>query len=180
MIIQTDADGTIYRGNLLVSLGWKYIHFLFKKGKYGLFLKSIFKLPFFYFLSRLPSCMNLALEPFYNCPIELVDQIKKPIRKKWLNFIEKNNPEKIIIISRQEKNLLRIFIENSSDLKKYRDKIEIISNSAVIKDDKFTGEFMISIGQFQKQGYVDDKLIYLGDLSDYLFWGRKNQKFILI
>jgi hypothetical protein len=178
MVIQTDADGTIYRGNLLVSLGWIYARFLFQEKKYFSLFGKLIKLPFFYFLSHLPFCMGAAFVPFEGCPFELVKKIKKPVREKWLKIIEKINPEKIIIISRQEKNLLLAFISNSPELKKY--KIEVISNIADVVDKKFTGKFKIIIRPYQKEGYVDENLIYLGDLRDFVLWGRKKNKFILV
>lgn len=178
MIIQTDADGTIYRGNLLVSLGWVYARFLFKEKKYFSFIDRLIRLPFFYFLSHLPFCIGTAFIPFRGCPVELVKNIKKPVRKKWLKAVEKINPEKIVIISRQERNLLRAFIDNSPELKKYN--IEIMSNVADVSCGKFTGKFKILIKPYQKQGHVDEGLIYLGDLRDYLLWGRKKSKFILV
>lgn len=179
MDIQTDADGTIYRGNLLVSLGWEYVHFLFLNKKYFSALNKLISLIFFYFLSHLPFCMKLAFIPFRGCPVELIGKIKKPINKKWLKIVEKNNPEKIIIISRQEKNILQLFIKNSPELKKYNN-IEILANAADVKDGQFTGKFRISIRQYHKQGYINDDLVYLGDLRDYVLWGRKKKKFILI
>lgn len=178
MIIQTDADGTIYKGNLLVSLGWRYASFLFKEKKYLLFIDRLIRLPFFYFLSHLPFCINTAFIPFRGCPVKLAGEIKKPVRKKWLKVVEKINPSKILIISRQEGNLLRAFIDNSPELKKY--KIEIISNIADVSCEKFTGNFKILIKPYHKHRHVDQDLIYLGDLRDYIFWGRKKNKFILV
>jgi hypothetical protein len=178
MIIQTDADGTIYRGNLLVSLGWKYASFLFKKGKYFSFVDRLIRLPFFYFLSHLPFFINTAFIPFLGCPIDLAQKIKKPVRGKWLKAVEKIKPEKIIIISRQERSLLQAFIDNSPELKKYN--IEIFSNIAETSGGKFTGKFKILIKPYQKQGHVDEDLIYLGDLRDFILWGHKRKKFILV
>jgi len=178
MVIQTDADGTIYQGNLLVSLGWGYARFLFKEKKYLAFVDRLIRLPFFYFLSHLPFCINAAFIPLKGCPIDLAEKIKKPVRKKWLEAVEKINPKKIVIISRQERSLLQAFVDNAPELKKYN--IEIISNVAGISDGKFTGKFKILIKPYQKQGHVDADLIYLGDLRDYLFWGRRKSKFILI
>ena len=116
--------------------------------------------------------------PFKDCPIELINEIRKPLRKKWLKAVRRLNPDKIIIISRQERNLLRAFISNSPELKKYN--IEIISNVADINDRKFTGNFKILVNPYQKQGHVDKDLIYLGDLRDYFLWGREKSKFILV
>jgi len=178
MIIQTDADGTIYRGNLLVSLGWRYAGFLFKEKKYLAFLDRLIRLPFFYFLSHLPFFINTAFIPFKGCPVKLSAQIQKPIRQKWLKVVEKINPDKILIISRQEGNLLQAFIDNSPELKKYN--IEIVSNIATVSQGKFTGNFEILIKPYRKHRHVDENLIYLGDLRDYLFWGRKKNKFVLV
>ena len=178
MIIQTDADGTIYRGNLLVSLGWSYARFLFKEKKYFSFIDRLIRLPFFYFLSHLPFFIGTAFIPFKGCPIELAEKIRKPVKEKWLKTVEKINPQKIVIISRQEKNLLKAFIDNSPELKKYN--IEIMSNIAGVNRGKFTGKFKIIIKPYRKQWYVDESLIYLGDLRDYFLWGRKNNKFILV
>ncbi len=178
MIIQSDADGTIYRGNLLVSLGWRYLRFLFKEKKYLLFLDRLVKLPFFYFSSHLPFCISVAFVPFNGCPVDLVKEIRKPVRKKWLKVVEKINPEKIVIISRQERNILQAFIDNSPELKKYN--IEIISNVAGISSGKFTGKFEILINPYQKQAHINEDLFYLGDLRDYFLWGRKKSKFILV
>lgn len=179
MTIQTDADGTIYQGNLLVSLGWEYIRFLFQRKQYLLVLDRLFCLPFFYFLSHLPFCMRMAFVPFRGCPVELAEKIKKPVSIKWLKVVEKINPKKIIIISRQEKNLLQIFIKNSLELRKFNN-IEIFSNTAEINNGKFTGKFAISIRQYHKQGYIDNDLVYLGDLRDFVLWGCKKKNFILI
>jgi hypothetical protein len=178
MIIQTDADGTIYSGNLLVSLGWRYVHFLFKEKKFFLFLDRLIRLPFFYFLSHVPFCIKAAFVPFKGCPVSLAGEIRKPIRLKWLKAVEKLNPEKIIIISRQEKNILQAFINSCPELKKYN--LEIISNVARLDQGKFTGKFDILINPYRKQGYINNDLIYLGDLRDYLFWGRNKPKFILV
>jgi len=178
MIIQTDADGTIYRGNLLVSLGWCYIRFLFKEKKYLSFIDKLIRLPFFYFLSHLPFFIKTAFIPFEDCPIELINEIRKPLSKKWLEAVKKLNPEKIIVISRQEKNILRAFIDNCPELKKYNP--EIISNVAGVSGGKFTGKFEILINPYQKQEYINEDLFYLGDLRDYFLWGRKKSKFILV
>jgi glycosyltransferase involved in cell wall biosynthesis len=178
MIIQTDADGTMYEGNLLVSLGWRYLIFLLRKRKYFSFVGKAIKLAFFYFLSHVPHYIHTAFFPFRGCPIELIHEVKKPLRRKWLEAIEKIWPEKIIVISRQEKNLLEAFIGNKQELKKY--KFEIKSNIALIKDGKFTGKIEIIISPYRKHGYIDDDLIYLGDLRDYFLWGRKKNNFILV
>ncbi len=178
MIIQTDADGTIYRGNLLVSLGWSYARFLFKEKKYFSFIDRLIRLPFFYFLSHLPFCISTAFIPFKGCPVELAEKIKKPVRKKWLEAVRRLNPEKIIIISRQEENILQAFVNNCPELKKYNP--EIISNVAGISGGKFTGKFEILINPYQKQEHINEDLFYLGDLRDYFLWGRKKSKFILV
>jgi hypothetical protein len=178
MIIQSDADGTIYQGNLLVSLGWSYIRFLFGKKKYLLFADRLIKLPFFYFFSHLPFFINTAFIPLKDCPLELVNGIKKPLKKKWLEAVTRLNPEKIIIVSRQDRNILQAFINQRPELKKYN--LEIVANEAVIKEGKFTGKFKISINPYHKHEYVNPDLFYLGDLRDYLLWGRKRSNFILI
>jgi len=159
-------------------LGWRYVNFLFKEKKYLSFIDRLIRLPLFYFLSHLPFCIGAAFVPFKGCPVELAEEIKKPIRGKWLKVVERINPEKILVISRQEKNLLRAFINNSPELKKYN--IEIISNIADVSYGKFTSNFKILIKPYHKHRYVDENLIYLGDLRDYLFWGRGKNKFVLV
>ena len=177
MIIQTDADGTIYKGNLLISLGWLYLRLLFKKKRYLRLINRSIRLPFFYFLSYIPSYIYAVFIPFKDCPIELIKEIKNPLREKWLDRIEKLKPHKIIIISHQEKTILKIFIQNNPKLRKYNFKI--ISNTAITKEGKFTGKSQIIITPLTKYGYINKSWIYLGDLKDYFFYGRKNEKFIL-
>lgn len=175
MIIQTDADDTIYRGNLLVSLGWRYLFFLFKKRK---FLSRLIELPFFYFLSYFPSYIGTAFVPFKNCPIELISEIKNPLKIKWLAKIKELKPEKIVIISHQEKTILAQFIKNNSELKKYN--FEIMANTAFIENGNFTGKSKIIITPYTKYGYIDERYIYLGDSRDYLLYGRKSKNFIFV
>ena len=178
MILQTDADGTIYKGNLLISLGWVYLRFLFKKKKYLHFFNRLIALPSFYFLSHIPQYTHLAFLPFKGCPVELVREAKNPIKKKWIAEAERVNPEKIIIISHQEGTILREFIKNTPELKNYT--FEIISNSAQIEAGLFTGKSEIKINLYTKYKFVDKNFFYLGDLRDYIFYGRKTEKFILI
>ena len=178
MIVQTDADGTIYKGNLLISLGWIYLRFLFRKKKYLRFINRSISLPLFYFLSHIPSFIYTAFIPLKDCPVELVQEIKNPLRGKWLDKIEKLKPNKIIIISHQEKTILETFIKNNPKLKKYN--FEIISNLAFIKEGKFTGKSKIIITPHTKYGYINKEWLYFGDLRDYLLYGRKEDKFILI
>ncbi|MFH1401965.1 MAG: hypothetical protein ABIG40_03330 [Parcubacteria group bacterium] len=178
MIIQTDADGTIYQGNLLVSLGWRYIRFLFKEKKYFLFADRLVRLPFFYFFSHLPFFIQTAFVPFKDCPVELINETRKPLKKKWLKTVKELNPDRIIIISRQDKNILEAFIDNCPELKKYNP--EIISNVAGINGGKFTGKFEILVNPYQKQEHINEDLFYLGDLRDYFLWGRRKNKFILV
>ena len=178
MIIQTDADGTIYKGNLLVSLGWVYLRYLLKKEKYLQFFDRLIKLPVFYFLSYIPQYTYLAFLPFKGCPFELASEVKNPVKKKWISEIERLKPEKIIVISHQEKTILGKFIKNTPELKNYN--FEIISNSAQIEDGKFTGKSEIKINLYTKYKFVDKNFFFLGDMRDYLFYGRKAEKFILI
>ena len=178
MIVQTDADGTIYKGNLLVSLGWIYLGFLFRKKKYPRFINRLIRLPFFYFLSYVPSYVYTAFIPFKDCPVELIKEIKNPLREKWLDKIEKLKPDKIIIISHQEKTILKTFIENNPKLQKYNFKI--ISNSAFVEEGKFTGKSEIIITPYTKYGYINKGWVYLGDLRDYIFYREKEGNFILI
>jgi hypothetical protein len=178
MIIQTDADDTIYKGNLLVSLGWRYLFFLFKKRKILKFFDRLIELPFFYFLSYIPNYIYTAFIPFRDCPLGLVNEIKKPLRKKWINKIKELKPEKIIIITHQEKKILKRFIFNNPDLRNYN--FEIIANTAFIENGNFTGKSKIIITPYTKYGYINSKYIYLGDFLDYLLYGRKSKNFIFI
>jgi|GEM_PF-6335431 len=178
MVVQTDADGTIYKGNLLISLGWSYLRFLFGQKKYLQFTDRLIKLPFFYFLSYIPRYTFTVFLPFKDCPIELINEIKNPLKEKWLAKVEELKPDKIIIISHQEKTILKTFIQNVPELRKYN--FEIISNTAPIKEGKFTGKSEIIITPYTKYGYINKDWVYLGDLRDYLLYGRREEKFILI
>jgi len=178
MIVQTDADGTIYKGNLLVSLGWRYLRFLFREKRYLRLINRSIGLPIFYFLSYIPYYVYTAFIPFKDCPIELIKEIKNPLREKWLDKIEKLKPDKIIIISHQERTILKTFIQNDSRLRKYN--FEIISNIAFIKEGKFTGKSKIIVTPYTKYGYIDKNQVYLGDLRDYFLYGKGKEKFILI
>lgn len=178
MVVQTDADGTIYKGNLLVSLGWHYLRFLFRKKKYLQFLDRLIRLPLFYFLAYIPRYTFTAFLPFKDCPVELINEINKPLRKKWLDKIEEFMPDRIVIISHQERTILETFIKNSPELRKYN--FEIISNAAPIREGKFTGKSEIIITPHTKYGYINKNWVYLGDLRDYRLYGKKAEKFILI
>lgn len=178
MIIQTDADNTIYKGNLLVSLGWRYLFFLFREKKYLQFLDRFFKLPLFYFISLIPQYVHTAFLPFKGCPVGLIKEIKNPLKDKWIKVIKEINPERIIIISHQEETVLKAFIESNHRLKNYN--FEIISNRAIIEKGKFTGEAEVIINPRTKYQYVNKELIYIGDLKDYFYYGEKKDNFILV
>ncbi|MAE42566.1 hypothetical protein CMO93_02240 [Candidatus Woesearchaeota archaeon] len=178
MVIQTDADGTIYHGNLLVSLGWAYLFYLLKKGKYLELIERLLQLPLFYFVSFIPKFTYTAFIPFKDCPLSLIDKIDNKLNKKWLNQISKLNPKKIIIITRQEKAVLLGFISRNKILKKFN--FEIISNEAQIKNKKFTGKVNIRITPTSKYKFVKKDLLFIGDFHDYMRYGCKNRNFILV
>lgn len=178
MIVQTDADSTIYKGNLLISLGWSYLRFLFRQKQYLKLIDKLIRLPFFYCLSYIPRYTYAAFLPFKDCPVGLINEIKNPLRKNWLDKIEEFKPDKIIIISHQERTVLETFIRNIPELRKYN--FEIISNVALIEDGKFNGESEIKITPYTKYGYINKDWIFLGDLRDYILYGKGKKNFILI
>lgn len=177
-IIQTDADNTIYQGNLIISLGWFYLGYLLKNKHWGSFLNKLFQLPFFYFLSWIPRYFHKAFYPFKDCPVDLLQKLKNPVKEDWVNKVEEFNPEKIIIITDQERTILETYIGLTPTLKKYN--FEIISNEVEIKNNKFTDRVNIKLTPTTKAQYIQNDKVYLGDLRDYLFYRGKLKKFILI
>jgi hypothetical protein len=178
MIVQTDADGTIYYGNLLVSLGWKYLFYLFSKRKYLDFLSRIIELPFFYFVSFIPKYVHTAFIPFRNCPIELTNQVNNRLKTKWLKLIQKYDPEKIIVVTHQDKSLLLGFLKNKGLTKRYN--FEIMSNEGVIKNKKYNGKAKIKINTSTKYDYIKKDNIFIGDYRDYIHYGINHKNFVLI
>lgn len=178
MIVQTDADGTIYHGNLLVSLGWKYLAYLFNNREYLDFLSRIIELPFFYFVSFIPQYVHTAFIPFRNCPVELINQVDNRLKTKWLNLIQKYNPEKIIVVTHQDKSLLLGFLDNKGLIKKYN--FEFISNEGIIKNKKYNGKAKIKITTSTKYDYIKKETTFIGDYRDYIHYGINHKNFILI
>ena len=176
--IQTDADGTIYKGNLLVSLGWKYLLHLLSKGKIAKFLLKLIELPFYYFISLNPRFVHTAFIPFRGCPIVLVERLNNKLKKNWTDFIVRLEPKKIKIISHQDRALILGYLKNKGLAMKYN--FEIISNEGLIQGDVFTGKAKIIINKHTKYEFVDRNLPFLGDFRDYRRYGKKNENFIFI
>ncbi|NHJ03550.1 MAG: hypothetical protein EAX90_01915 [Candidatus Heimdallarchaeota archaeon] len=178
MIIQTDADGTIYKGNLLVSLGWYYLGYLFTNKFFGKFISRLFELPFYYFISLIPNFVHTAFIPFRGCPISLIDKVNNKLKTKWVKLIEKYNPEKIIIISHQDKTLLLGFLKNKKLIQKYN--FELISNEGEILKNNFSGKVTIKVNVYTKYRYINKEILFLGDIKDYFRYGLHNKNFLLI
>lgn len=177
-IIQTDADGTIYKGNLLVSLGWKYLHYLLSKGHIGKFLLRVLELPFYYFISLIPKFVHTAFIPFRGCPIFLVEKLNNKLKENWIKFIESSKTRKIRIISHQDKTLILGYLKNKGLVEKYN--FEIISNEGLIHGNVFSGKAKIIINKHTKYDFINKDQPFLGDFRDYRRYGRKNNNFVFI
>ena len=171
--VQTDADNTIYHGNLLVSLGWLYLSYLLKNRKYIRFISRLIELPLFYFLSSIPCLIHTAFLPFRGCPINLAGKINNKLNKRWLKKIKELKPKKIIIVTHQDKTLVERYIRK----KGIPGRFKIISNRMEIKKGRFTGKAKVSITYMTKYDYVNKDILYIGDLKDYTYYGRKNRNF---
>jgi hypothetical protein len=125
-----------------------------------------------------PRYIYTAFLPFEGCPIELIYEIKNPLKANWLYTIKKLRPDKIVVISHQAKIILEGFIQNNPELQKYN--FEIISNIAFLKEGKFTGKSEIVINHHTKLKYINKNQVFLGDLKDYSLYGKRPKKFILI
>ncbi len=163
-MIQSDADNTIYRGNLLVSLGWLYLFYLFKEKKYYLLIKKLIQLPRYYIIYLITQNIERAYVPFKDCPINLILSSKKRIKKSWL---KKVGSSKVVIITRQDKNLLDLFLKGK--IKNYR----IVGNEAETVNGKITGNIKVNITNKNKLDFIDKNIPYIGDLRDYLRFGKK-------
>jgi hypothetical protein len=174
--VQTDADNTIYRGNLLVSLGWIYLGYLFKQGKYLKFLDRLIELAFFYFISSVPRFIFTAFIPFRGCPIELADKVNNRLNKRWLKKIKEIKPKRIIIVTHQDKTLIERYIRK----KGIPGRFKIVSNRMEIKKGRFTGKAKVRITYLTKYDYVKRDILYIGDFKDYTYYGRKSRNFSLV
>lgn len=178
MIIQTDADGTIYSGNLLVSLGWKYLFYLFQKRRYAVFFSRLIELPFFYFLSCIPGYVHTAFIPFRDCPVCLANQVNNRLKKEWLEKIKQYGSGKIIIITHQDRYLLMEYLKNRGLTKRY--DFDLISNEGIIKNGRYSGKARIWVNASTKYDYIRKNRIFMGDYKDYLYYGARNENFVLI
>lgn len=150
--ILTDFDKTMIKEQSAYVQIFSYINYLFKQHSYR-DLKNVGIEILHYGISKdIKNFFSL----FKGCPIEVIDKSTNELRQKdeWFNFIDGLNPEKIGIVSQNNKR----FIEKYLNKIKLPYKIKVKrANIPEIKNGIYTGNAKIYVNNNNLVNFVKGK-----------------------
>ncbi len=140
MDMLTDFDGTMIIERSPYIQTFNYISYLWEQHSYKNLRKVIIKILRYEISKDIRNFFYL----FEECPIEVIDKSTDKLRQndEWLNVIERLKPEKIGIVSRNNRG----FIKRYLDTKELSDKVKIIvANVPEIKNGIYTGNVKLYV-----------------------------------
>lgn len=179
--LQTDADGVIWRKNLLLSLGEGFVYDLIKRGQYKNAFGKLSQLVIHYFLSKPVDKTHLAFVPFRDCPMYLLaNQYRQRIQDVF-----KRRMEEAKTIYRTTTLNLRVVSEDVKFLiegykRQYSAEFDELGLDIVdIVANKDFNQNHSKINSKNKIMYLDPKIPYIGDKREIKAYGHL-ENFILV